>query len=83
MDSKVTTVVRQSYSLFDALAQAGGLMGVIYQIFNFILKDIQAFLFQKNIIRESFVVTEHGKKKAVRKKQLQLQKMEKYKDVSP
>jgi len=40
LDAKVTTVVRQVYSLFEAVAQTGGIMGVIFQILNYFIKDI-------------------------------------------
>jgi methylmalonyl-CoA mutase N-terminal domain/subunit len=30
LDAKVETVVRQAYSIFDAIASTGGLMGVIF-----------------------------------------------------
>jgi hypothetical protein len=40
LDAKVTTVVRQVYSVFEAVAQTGGIMGVIFQILNYFVKDI-------------------------------------------
>jgi len=40
LDAKVTTVERKVYSIFDAIASTGGLMGVIFQLLNFFIKDI-------------------------------------------
>jgi hypothetical protein len=37
------------------------MMGVIYQIINLFIKDIQAFLFNKTIARESFMVPDKEK----------------------
>jgi hypothetical protein len=56
LDPKVTTISRQAYSIFEAVAQTGGIMGVIFQIISFFIKDIQAFLFKKTLARESFMV---------------------------
>jgi hypothetical protein len=67
LDEKITTVERQSYSLFDALGQAGGLMGVIFQIFNLFIKSIQAFLFNKTMARQIFMVPDLEKKKISKK----------------
>jgi hypothetical protein len=49
LDPRVSTVERQVYSMFDAVASTGGIMGVLFQIFSFLIKDIQAFLFKKNM----------------------------------
>lgn len=58
LDAKVETIVRQVYSIFDAIASTGGLMGVIFQLINFFMKDIQAFFFNKTMALESFMVHE-------------------------
>ncbi len=58
LDAKVTTVERQVYSIFDAIASTGGIMGVILQLFNFFIKDIQAFLYKKTMAQENFMVAQ-------------------------
>jgi hypothetical protein len=40
LDSKVTTTEREVFTLFDAIAQAGGMMGVIISVVSFFIADI-------------------------------------------
>jgi hypothetical protein len=49
LDAKVETAVRQVYSIFDAIASTGGIIGVIFQLINLFIKDIQAFYFDKTL----------------------------------
>jgi hypothetical protein len=40
LNPKVLTTQREAYTIFDAISQTGGLMGVIYAIVSFLVGDI-------------------------------------------
>jgi hypothetical protein len=47
LDPLVETTVREVYTIFDAISQTGGMMGVIFAIVQFFLGDLQKYLFYK------------------------------------
>ena len=40
LDPLVQTTVREAYTIFDAISQTGGMMGVIFAIVSFLAGDI-------------------------------------------
>ena len=56
LDPLVQTTQREVYTVFDAISQTGGMMGVIFAIVSFLVGDIQKFLFFKAWAHETFMV---------------------------
>lgn len=63
LDPLVTTTNREVYTIFDAISQTGGMMGVIFALVSFLVGDIQKFLFYKAWAHETFVVVKDAKNK--------------------
>lgn len=53
--------MREAYTVFDAISQTGGMMGVIVAIVQFLIGDLQKFLFFKEWAHHSFVVQKKKK----------------------
>jgi hypothetical protein len=56
LDPLVQTTVREVYTIFDAISQTGGMMGVIVAIVSYLSGDLQKFLFFKAWAHESFAL---------------------------
>jgi hypothetical protein len=58
-DPEVITTTREVFSLIDALAQIGGVLGITLTIIRFFIKDIQAILFHSHLARKAFLIDEN------------------------
>jgi hypothetical protein len=55
LNSKITTTDREIFSLFDAVAVLGGMISLIVGFIEFLVSDVQRFLYQAHIAKESFM----------------------------
>ena len=53
-DPRVQITERKLYTIFDALSQTGGLMGLLFAVIKFLLADIQKFFFYSSLGKQMF-----------------------------
>jgi hypothetical protein len=63
LDARVQTTTREVYSIFDAIASAGGMTSVILTIVNYFISDLQKALFFRALSNELFLINQGSKKK--------------------
>jgi hypothetical protein len=55
LNSKITTTDREIFSVLDAVAVLGGMISLIWGLMEFLVADVQRFLYQAHIANDSFM----------------------------